>query len=79
MDKTTTTRRSFLKTGAIVSGQIRPPKENERYFALLRVEAINFEDPDKLSEKVCFVSSGISARTEDSSSCIALTMAVFTL
>ena len=47
-------RRFGLKTGAIVSGQIRPPKENERYFALLRVEAINFEDPDKLSEKVCF-------------------------
>src|SRR5207344_2094352 len=34
--------------------QIRPPKENERYFALLRVEAINYEDPDKLSEKVGF-------------------------
>ena len=47
-------RRFGLKTGAIVSGQIRPPKENERYFALLRVEAINFEDPDKLSEKVGF-------------------------
>ncbi|MGC8642414.1 MAG: transcription termination factor Rho [Isosphaeraceae bacterium] len=47
-------RRFGLKTGAIVSGQIRPPKENERYFALLRVEAVNFEDPDKLSEKVGF-------------------------
>jgi transcription termination factor Rho len=47
-------RRFGLKTGAIVAGQIRPPKENERYFALLRVEAINFEDPDKLSEKVSF-------------------------
>ncbi|WP_435010532.1 transcription termination factor Rho [Tundrisphaera lichenicola] len=47
-------RRFGLKTGAIVQGQIRPPKENERYFALLRVEAINYEDPDKLSEKVCF-------------------------
>lgn len=47
-------RRFGLKTGAIVAGQIRPPKENERYFALLRVEAINFEDPDTLSEKVCF-------------------------
>ena len=47
-------RRFGLKTGAIVSGQIRPPKENEHYFALLRVEAINFEDPDKLSEKVGF-------------------------
>jgi transcription termination factor Rho len=47
-------RRFGLKTGAIVAGQIRPPKENERYFALLRVEAINFEDPDKLSEQVGF-------------------------
>jgi transcription termination factor Rho len=47
-------RRFGLKTGAIVAGQIRPPKENERYFALLRVEAINYEDPDRLSEKVCF-------------------------
>ena len=47
-------RRFGLRTGAIVSGQIRPPKENERYFALLRVEAINFEDPDMLSEKVGF-------------------------
>jgi transcription termination factor Rho len=47
-------RRFGLKTGAIVAGQIRPPKENERYFALLRVEAINYEDPDRLSEKVSF-------------------------
>ncbi len=47
-------RRFGLKTGAIVSGQIRPPKENERYFALLRVEAVNREDPDKLAEKVGF-------------------------
>ena len=47
-------RRFGLKTGAIVAGQIRPPKENERYFALLRVEAINYEDPDRLSEKVGF-------------------------
>jgi transcription termination factor Rho len=35
-------------------GQIRPPKENERYFALLRVEAINYEDPNLLSDKVSF-------------------------
>jgi transcription termination factor Rho len=47
-------RRFGLKTGAIVQGQIRPPKENERYFALLRVEAVNFEDPERLSEKVCY-------------------------
>lgn len=47
-------RRFGLKTGAMVSGQIRPPKENERYFALLRVEAINCQDPNLLSSKVPF-------------------------
>lgn len=47
-------RRFGLQTGATVSGQIRPPKENERYFALLRVEAINYQDPNLLSEKVQF-------------------------
>ncbi|MCA9214114.1 MAG: transcription termination factor Rho [Planctomycetales bacterium] len=47
-------RRFGLKTGVTVSGQIRPPKENERYFALLRVEAINFQDPNTMSEKVSF-------------------------
>lgn len=40
-------RRFRLQTGATVAGQIRPPKENERYFALLRVEAINFQDPEQ--------------------------------
>ncbi|MCH7989345.1 MAG: transcription termination factor Rho [Planctomycetes bacterium] len=47
-------RRFGLRTGATVAGQIRPPKENERYFALLRVEAINGEDPNLLTEKVFF-------------------------
>lgn len=47
-------RRFGLRTGATVAGQIRPPKENERYFALLRVEAINYQDPNLLSEKVFF-------------------------
>lgn len=47
-------RRFGIRTGATVSGQIRPPKENERYFALLRVEAINYEDPDLLSEMTVF-------------------------
>jgi len=47
-------RRFGLRTGATVAGQIRPPKENERYFALLRVEAIHGEDPNKLTEKVFF-------------------------
>ena len=39
-------RRFGIKTGSIVQGQIRPPKDGERYFALLRVEAINYEAPD---------------------------------
>jgi len=47
-------RRFGLRTGATVSGQIRPPKESERYFALLRVEAINYQDPNLLTEKVFF-------------------------
>ena len=47
-------RRFGLKTGVTVSGQIRPPKENERYFALLRVEAINYQDPNQAAEKVSF-------------------------
>jgi transcription termination factor Rho len=47
-------RRFGLRTGNIVSGQIRPPKESEKYFALLRVEAINYEPPDNLAEKVVF-------------------------
>jgi len=47
-------RRFGLRTGATVAGQIRPPKENERYFALLRVEAINGKDPDQVGAVVSF-------------------------
>ena len=47
-------RRFGLKTGATVAGQIRPPKENERYFALLRVEAINGKDPNLVTSRVSF-------------------------
>lgn len=47
-------RRFGLRTGATVSGTIRPPKENERYFALLRIEGINDEDPNQLSKKIFF-------------------------
>ncbi len=47
-------RRFGLRSGNIVAGQIRPPKESEKYFALLRVEAINYQEPDKLAEKVVF-------------------------
>ena len=47
-------RRFMLKTGDTVSGQIRPPKDGERYFALLKVENINFEDPEVAAEKILF-------------------------
>ena len=47
-------RRFGLKTGVTVSGQIRPPKENERYFALLRVEAINYQDPNLAASRISF-------------------------
>jgi transcription termination factor Rho len=47
-------RRFDLKTGDTVSGQIRPPKEGEKYFALLKVEAVNFENPEKCKEKILF-------------------------
>ncbi len=47
-------RKFGIQTGDTVSGQVRPPKENERYFALLKVEAINFEDPEQAKDKVLF-------------------------
>ncbi len=47
-------RKFNLRTGEVISGQIRPPKDTERYFALLKVEAVNHEDPVKSSEKVVF-------------------------
>src|SRR6059036_1803807 len=47
-------RKFDLRTGDTISGQIRPPKEGERYFALIKVEAINFESPDHAREKVFF-------------------------
>jgi transcription termination factor Rho len=47
-------RRFSLRTGDIISGHIRPPKEGERYFALLKVETINYEDPERAREKILF-------------------------
>jgi transcription termination factor Rho len=47
-------RKFDLRTGDTVSGQIRPPKEGERYFALIKVEAINFEPPDEARNKIFF-------------------------
>src|SRR3989338_803441 len=45
-------RRFSLRTGDTISGQIRPPKDSERYFALLKVEQVNFEDPDIARDKI---------------------------
>uniref|UniRef100_A0A7C3ZAH4 Transcription termination factor Rho n=1 Tax=Desulfobacca acetoxidans TaxID=60893 RepID=A0A7C3ZAH4_9BACT len=47
-------RRFNLRTGDTISGQIRPPKEGERYFALLKVETVNFEDPSVARDKILF-------------------------
>jgi transcription termination factor Rho len=47
-------KRFSLRTGDIVSGQIRPPKDNERFFALIKVEAINYENPDEAKSKILF-------------------------
>src|SRR5207249_4096588 len=47
-------RKFDLHTGDTISGQVRPPKEGERYFALIKVEAVNFEHPDESKEKVFF-------------------------
>lgn len=47
-------RKFSLRTGDTVSGQIRPPKDNEKYFALLKVEAVNFEDPEKARLRLLF-------------------------
>ncbi len=47
-------RRFNLRTGDVVAGQIRPPKEGERYFALLKVEATNYEEPERARDKILF-------------------------
>ena len=47
-------RRFTLRTGDTVSGQIRPRKEGERYFALLKVERINYDDPEAAADKILF-------------------------
>jgi transcription termination factor Rho len=47
-------RKFDLRTGDTVSGQVRPPKEGERYFALIKVEAVNFEHPDQARNKIFF-------------------------
>jgi len=47
-------RKFDLRTGDTISGQIRPPKEGERYFALIKVEAVNFEHPDMARDKIFF-------------------------
>ena len=47
-------KRFSLRTGDMVSGQIRPPKENERFFALIKVEAVNYENPEEAKTKILF-------------------------
>jgi transcription termination factor Rho len=47
-------RRFTLRTGDTVSGQIRPPKDTERYFAMLKVESVNYEDPENARDKILF-------------------------
>src|ERR1035437_3922316 len=47
-------RRFDLRTGDTISGQIRPPKDGERYFALIKVEAVNFESPEEARNKIFF-------------------------
>jgi transcription termination factor Rho len=47
-------RKFDLRTGDTVSGQVRPPKDGERYFALIKVEAVNFEDPEVTRDKIFF-------------------------
>lgn len=47
-------RKFDMRTGDTISGQVRPPKEGERYFALLKVEAIDFEDPEVAKDKILF-------------------------
>ncbi len=47
-------KRFGLKTGHIIAGEIRPPKDNEKFFALLRVESVNMMDPEKIKERVSF-------------------------
>ena len=47
-------KRFDLRTGDTIQGQVRPPKDGERYFALLRVEAVNFEPPEVAKEKTLF-------------------------
>ncbi len=47
-------RKFNLRTGDTITGQIRPPKDNERYFALLKIETVNFDPPDKAFDKVLF-------------------------
>jgi transcription termination factor Rho len=47
-------KRFDMRTGDIVAGQVRPPKDNERYFALLKIESVNFKDPEKSKHKILF-------------------------
>ena len=58
-------RKFDMRTGDTICGQIRPPKESERYFALLKVEAINFENPGKKTVKIMEAQLGKILKEED--------------
>ncbi|MCK5254051.1 MAG: hypothetical protein KAQ96_13920, partial [Thermoplasmata archaeon] len=47
-------KRFDLRTGDTISGQVRPPKDNERYFALLKIEAVNYDNPEVAKHKTLF-------------------------
>jgi len=47
-------KKFLLRTGDYISGQVRPPKEGERFYALLKVEAVNFENPDTIRDRILF-------------------------
>jgi len=59
-------KRFDLRTGDTISGQVRSPKDNERYFALLKIEAVNFDDPEVASTKRCLTTSRRCIRTSPS-------------
>src|ERR1700739_508553 len=56
-------RKFDLKTGDTISGNVRPPHEGEKYFALVKIEAVNFESPDQARNKILF--DNFSARVMD--------------
>ena len=61
-------KRFSLRTGDMVSGQIRPPKDNERFFALIKVEAVNYENPEEAKTKEALIRLADARMYEDKGS-----------